>query len=279
MSINDTWLEYRTTKNKNVRQELILSYLWLVKHIAGRIELKYPSKLQLDDLEGYGIVGLIDAIEKYDPGKGVQFEFYATTRIRGSMVDEIRKQNWIPRSTWVKLKNYFAVKEKMEKEMSGEVTEEKLASALKITTAELRRLTTHLSKYSIASLDEINGCNEENTSYKIYNLEDHSSPDPLDFVEKNENRAILINAIQQLNEKDKLVLSLYYQEELTLKEIGKIMDISESRVCQLHTRAIKRLRQTFEEMLNGRTDKIAGDSKNVAGRVELTDGSYSGPGS
>jgi len=252
------WREYRATKNPAVRQELVLSHLWLVKRLAGRVAVRYPSLLSREDLEGYGVLGLMDAVDKYDLDKGVEFEAYASTRIRGAMLDEIRKQNWIPRSTWVKLRQYFSVKERLEKKQGGDAPEERLASEMGITVDELRKLTGNLNRQAFVSLEgTYTGNNGEAVNYAHY-LEDYNSPDPLEIVEKAEGHANLAQAINQLADKDQLVLALYYQEELTLKEIGKIMDISESRVCQLHARAIKRLKSILEEMSDERNDQSTG---------------------
>jgi len=247
----DLWLEYRSTKSSRIREELILSHLGLVKHIAGRIEARYPSRFAQEDLESIGLIGLIDAIEKYDPEKGVEFEIYASARIRGSIIDEIRRHNWIPRSTWGKLKNYVSVKERLEKEFEGKVPESVLARELGVTVGDLRKLASYQNQSTLVSLEGINASKDGVTINQPFSLEDHSSPDPLEILEKNEARAMLAKAIDKLEQKDKLLLALYYQEELTLKEIGKIMDISESRVCQLHARATKRLRVFLEEMMYG----------------------------
>lgn len=256
----DLWLEYRSTKSSRIREELILSHLGLVKHIACRIEARYPSKFTQEDLESIGLLGLIDAIEKYDTEKGVEFEVYASARIRGSIIDEIRRHNWIPRSTWGKLKNYMTTKERLEKEFDGKVPESVLARELGVSVGDLRKMAGYLNQGNLVSLEGINVSKDGETINQSFFLEDHSSPDPLEIVEKSEGRALLVKAINKLEEKDKLLLALYYQEELTLKEIGKIMEISESRVCQLHARAIKRLRVFLEEITYGGVDKIVSGS-------------------
>ncbi|MCL6639436.1 MAG: FliA/WhiG family RNA polymerase sigma factor [Firmicutes bacterium] len=257
------WREYLASKDPKLRHDLIMSFLWLVKQIAGRLELRYSSRLSREDLEGYGLIGLIDAVEKFNPGKGMQFEYYAATRIKGAILDEIRKQNWVPRSTWTRLKHYYAVKEELERETGEEAGEEKVAAAMNIPLAELHKLTSHTNKISVLSLDAMGGVKDDGTLHGAWQVEDYSCPDPLDLLEREEDRAILIRAINGLEQKDKLVLALYYQEGLTLKEIGKVLAVSESRVCQLHARAIQRLKKLYLELAGGRKGRKNADNGGV----------------
>lgn len=242
------WHEYRKTRDAAVRQELVLTYLWLVKYLAGRMAVKLPPYLSQEDLESCGIFGLMEAVDKYDPDRGISFESYAQCRVRGAMIDELRRLNWLPRSVWDRLKKIGTVKEKIQKKTGLPVTDEMLADELGIKTEELRKIVRNYHLISLSSLDETTYTADGEQVRWGNLLEDPLSPDPLESLEAQESQQILIEAIDSLNEKDRLVLALYYKEGLTLKEIGRVMEISESRVCQVHARALERLRARLKEV-------------------------------
>ncbi len=242
----EVWREYSRSKDKKIKQELVLDHLPLVKYIAGRLAVKLPPAVDREDLESYGIFGLLEAVEKYNPDLGVNFKTYAGSRIRGAMIDEIRKLNWLPRTTWQKIQQVNSTREKLQGEYGKQVTNEVLARALGISLAELYKLAGQTCALSMVSLDETLGMSGGEEVRRGNLIRDPDSPDPLDVLMKEEGREILVRALNGLSERDRTVLALYYQEGLTLKEIGRVLEVSESRVCQLHTRALERVRDRLE---------------------------------
>lgn len=242
------WEQYRKTKDEELKKELVLSHLWLVKHLAGRLAVRLPAAINQEDLESCGILGLLEAIEKFDPAVGGDFESYAYVRIRGAMLDELRRVNWIPRTVWQKLQAVRMAKEKLESNSGGLVTDEAVARELGWEVAEVRRLDAHSRRIYAASLDEAAATAAGEAVRLGDAIPDETSPDPLEMVAEEDNRQLLAKAVSSLNEKDRLVLSLYYQKGLTLKEIGRVLEVSESRVCQLHARALQRLRKKLSEL-------------------------------
>ncbi|KJR98174.1 MAG: flagellar biosynthesis protein FliA [Peptococcaceae bacterium BRH_c4a] len=244
MAVEDTWKEYKRTKSDILRNQLVMQYLWMIKYLAGRLAIRLPSFMAQEDLESSGVFGLVEAVKKFDPDMGIEFEAYAYRRIRGSMIDEIRKANWMPRSTWQKLQDLKAVRERLETE--GRNTEENAADELDISIKELRKLESQYHSAFAVSLDETVSAYDGDVKVGLM-IQDTGSPDPFEMVAEEEGKLILAEAIGSLQEKEQLLLSLYYHEGLTLKEIGKVLEVSESRVCQLHGRAIVKLRKILQE--------------------------------
>lgn len=243
----ELWREYRRSRDENIKHDLVLAHLPLVKYLAGRLAVKLPSFIGQEDLESYGVFGLLEAVEKYNPDLGASFKAYAYSRIRGAMIDEIRKLNWIPRTMWQKIQQLNTTRERLQKETGENVTCEALAAAMGITVAELHKLAGQAGLLSFSSLDETVPVAEGEMIRWGDMIQDPESPDPLEVIEREEGRRLLVEAIEELPEKDRTVLALYYQEGLTLKEIGRVLEVSESRVCQLHTRALNRLRNKLEQ--------------------------------
>jgi len=235
----ELWKEYSSTKDPSVREKLILEYSHLVKFIAGRLSIYFGSNVEYDDLVGYGVFGLIDAIEKYDINKGVKFETYASLRIRGSIIDSMRELDWVPRSLRQKGKELEKVYTELENELGRAATDEEVADRLGITVNELNKRLNDINVSSMTSLEEFL---EQNYEIGIDIPSANREDIPENYVEMAELSEILGNAIDKLPEKEKTVISLYYFEELTLKEISAIMNVSESRISQLHTKAILRLK-------------------------------------
>lgn len=245
MTGEDTWKEYKRTKSESLRNQLVMSYLWLVKYLAGRLAIRLPSFMGQEDLESCGVFGLVEAVEKFDPDMGIDFETYAYRRVRGSMIDEIRKANWLPRTMWQKLQDLKSVKDRLERE--EKLSEAALAGELGLTVQELRKLESYYHRAFAVSLDESLSVADTN-GFKLGDMvQDPESPDPFDMVVEEEGKKILAETIKSLPEKEQLLLALYYQEGLTLKEIGRVLEVSESRVCQLHGRAIEKLRKMLAE--------------------------------
>lgn len=230
------------------REEMILKYLPYVKYIASRMIVGKPPGIEFDDLVSFGIIGLIDAIEKFDVSKGLKFETYATLRIRGSIIDELRKISWIPKSAFSKLSMMNQAREELELKLNKEPTEKEIAVHMNITVEDLRSIQSYVNYVSVVSLDEVFFKSDDEDLHFKNIIEDESSPQPEKLMEEKEKLDMLSKSIDMMPEKDKIILNLYYHERLTLKEIGKVMDISESRVSQLHSRAIVRLRENLKKL-------------------------------
>lgn len=247
MSKTGLWQKYISSKDENIKHEIILKYIYLVKYIAGRLAVKLPAVLSNEDLESCGMIGLMEAIEKYDPGLGIDFEAFASRRIRGAMYDEIRKLNWIPRTTWQKINNLFATREKMEQKLSRRISDKELAAEAGITMQELHSLGIQFTRLTSFSLENYLNNREDNLSLSNI-LPDPDSPDPLSIVCDKDELSTLSKVIASLDQRDQTILALYYQEGLTLKEIGLVLGVTESRVCQLHSRAIARVRSQLTRL-------------------------------
>lgn len=241
MELKTLWETYSKTKDIGIREDLILKYIYLVKYVAGRLYASYGNNVEFDDLVSYGIFGLIDAIDKYDLTRGVKFETYAQLRIRGAIIDQLREIDWLPRSVRQKLKEMEKAYSEMENKLGRPATDEEMAESLSLSVEDFQKKIQNITTYSIVSLDDLLEQKREVVSRE----EDKQIGTPEDSVESIEVKEILMDAISTLPEKEKKVVSFYYYEELTYKEIGKLLSISESRVSQLHTKAIIRLKNSF----------------------------------
>ncbi|SFL72567.1 FliA/WhiG family RNA polymerase sigma factor [Pelosinus propionicus] len=230
--IMNLWIEYQQNRKVEVREKLIEYYLSLVKLVASRIAISLPQYVDKDDLISNGFFGLLDAIEKYDPMRGIKFETYAVVRIRGSMLDAIRAQDWVPTSIRQKAKQYEQTVSKLENQLGRAATDSEIADALSISLNELYVLLNQLNASTIMPLDEF--IKSEKSSAHLTN--------PSEQIEIEEVKQALAKTIDKLPEKERLVVSLYYYEGLTLKEISLILKLSEARISQLHTKSIFRLR-------------------------------------
>lgn len=240
------WEEYRKTKSPSLREQLITEYAGMVKIVAGRLNMYLGYTVEYDDLVGYGVFGLIDAIDKFDNFKGVKFETYASLRIRGSILDQIRKMDWIPRTLRQKQKKMDQAMRKLELEQGQQVTEEALAEELGITLDELTVWQNQMQVTNLISLDEF----LEQGSEVRADAGSAVFSQPEDVVEKEELKKMLGKALEQLTENEKKVITLYYFEELTLKEISRILEVSESRISQLHTRALQKMQKQLGPYMN-----------------------------
>ena len=236
---HELWARYQETRDPSLREALILEHLNLIKLIAGRLNIYFGSNVEYDDLVSYGVFGLLDAIDKYDLSKGVKFETYASLRIRGAIIDSVREMDWVPRSLRQKSKELEKAYWEVENELGHSASDKDIADRLGITLEEFYKMLGEVNLGSMLSLEEFL---EQN--YEIGAEAPNANKDgrPEREAELEELREILGTSIDKLPEKEKLVLKLYYYEELTLKEISAIMKVSESRVSQLHTKAILRLR-------------------------------------
>lgn len=236
------WEEYSRKKSAEVREKLIIEYAGLVKLVAGRLSMYLGYNVEYDDLVGYGIFGLIDAIDKYDYTKGYKFETYASLRIRGAILDQIRKMDWIPRSIRQKQRKLENAFRSLEAKYGRDVNDEEIARELDISVEELENWQNETKITNVISLDEfLEQVPESNNEQYLTATFDQ----PERIVEKEELRKILIEALNTLTEKEKQVITLYYYEDLTLKEISRILEVSESRISQLHTKALHKMKKTL----------------------------------
>ncbi len=238
------WREFRRTRDQAVRDRLILTYAPLVKFVAGRLGSGLPAHVEENDLVSYGLLGLIGAIERYDPDRDVKFETYAISRIKGSIIDELRSMDWVPRSVRSRAREIERAIAQLEAQLHRAPTDEEIAAKLGVTVDELEESLTDISRTSIAALDELwtiaSGSGDQVAL--IDTIEDTQGPEPQSALDQTELREALGEAIARLPEREKIVITLYYYEELTLREIGDVLGVTESRVSQLHTKAILRLK-------------------------------------
>jgi RNA polymerase sigma factor for flagellar operon FliA len=243
MTNEELWIKYKDQKSKEAKEELIIQYVSLVKIIAGRLFVNYNAHVEYDDLMGYGIIGLIDAIEKFDHKKNIKFETYANIRIRGAIIDEIRHLDWIPRSVRQKYKRIEEAISKLQVDYGFDIPDEVIASSLDLTVDEYHKLLGEVTTYSVVSLEEkIN----ESTRFDIKSSKEEFEPET-HYIDE-EMKETLSSVIDKLPEKESMVLQLYYYSELTYKEIADILGVSESRISQIHTKAITKLKITLSEI-------------------------------
>ena len=237
------WQEYRRTRERAIRDRLILTYAPLVKFVAGRLGSGLPAHVDEGDLVSYGLLGLIGAIERYDPDREIKFETYAITRIKGAIIDELRALDWVPRSVRARARDIERAIAELEKQLHRAPTDEEIAGKLGLTQDELDGSLTEISRSSIAALDELWTASDGGDQIALLDtIEDTLGPEPQTALAESEMREALGESIARLPEREKLVVTLYYYEELTLREIGEVLGVTESRVSQLHTKAILRLK-------------------------------------
>jgi RNA polymerase sigma factor for flagellar operon FliA len=248
IQVQRKWEAYQHSKDPQVRQDLLNHYLPLVRNVAGRMALGFPKSVELSDLISTGVIGLIEALKNFDPERGVKFETFAVPRIRGAILDELRSLDWVPRSTRAKAREIDRSTVRLENRLGRVPTKAELAEDMKITPKELLAALEDVSGTTLLSLDELVYREEDNRQVpRVETLESPQKETVLGDIERQELRAYLINAISSLSEQEKLVIALYYYEELTLREIGEVMSISESRVSQIHTKSVGKLRQMVHE--------------------------------
>lgn len=242
----ELWKKYSEMKDPAIKEQLIIEYADLVKFVAGRLSLYFGSNVEYDDLVGYGVFGLIDAIDKFDLSKKVKFETYASLRIRGAIIDSIREQDWAPRSLRKKGKELEKAYFEIENQLGRSATDQEVAEKLGISMDELNKTLQEVNMSQMISLEDYLEQNHETGFDPLSMARDTNLPEQrMEVVELKE---ILSDAIDKLPEKERTVVSLYYYEELTLKEISLIMKVSESRISQLHTKAIMRMRGKLERL-------------------------------
>lgn len=251
-SEEELWASYKKQKDPLIRESFIKQYAPLVKYVAGKVAANMPASVEFDDLVGFGVFGLIDAIDKFDPDKNVKFKTYAVTRMRGAIFDELRSLDWVPRSVRQKTKEIEEAILQTEAKLGRPASDQEVAKTLGMTDEEYSKTMLKISSTSVLSLNDIWYTADETESMTIGDsIESPASLSPDSIIEKDEIRRVVIAAIQDLPENEKKVLVLYYYEELTLKEIGKVLDVTESRISQIHTKAILKLRAKLTHYRKG----------------------------
>jgi len=241
--VSALWARYKDNDDPAARDELILNFSPLVKYVAGRLASSLPQTVDTADLISYGIFGLIDAIEKYDLSRAIKFETYAIARIKGAIIDELRAMDWVPRSVRSRAREIETAYIDLENLLKRVPSDQEVAERMGITVKEFQDILAKLSYTSVVSFEELwVGGDREDGQSAIGTIRDDTADDPVAVFESAEIKEILAQAIERLPEREKTVIALYYYEGLTLKEIGQVLGVTESRVSQLHTKAVLRLR-------------------------------------
>jgi len=243
-AIAELWREYKATGEERLRERLILHYSPLVKYVAGRVGVGLPPNIEQADLVSYGIFGLIDAIQKFDLERAIKFETYAISRIKGAIIDELRSIDWIPRSVRYKAREVEKAYAALEARLHRTPTEVEVAAELGIALDDLHTIFSQVSFVNVVALDELLSAGGEKGDKLslVDTLEDTKAEDPVQAFESEETKHLLAKAINTLPEREKIVVTLYYYEGLTLAEIGQVLGVTESRICQMHTKAVLQLR-------------------------------------
>ena len=234
-------------RNVDGKEQIIQEYIPLVKYIASRVMFGKNKYMEYEDLVSYGMIGLMDALSKFDSTKGMKFSSYASIRIKGAMIDELRKNRPISKGAMDKLNGYNKAIDELQMELLREPTVKEIANHLNISLNEVAEIENYINYISMVSLENVIFSDDEDVNLMGV-IEDKNSPSPDSYLEEKEQLEVLTQAIELLKEKDRLILNLYYYEGLTLKEIGIVLSVSESRVCQLHSRAIRNLRECMKKL-------------------------------
>jgi RNA polymerase sigma factor FliA len=244
------WAAYKGRADEHAREQLILNYSPLVKYVAGRLSINLPNTVETADLISYGIFGLIDAIDRFDLERAIKFETYAISRIRGAIIDELRAIDWIPRSVRYKAREVEKAYAALEGKLHRTPSEAEVADEMGISLADLHQVFSRVSFVNVVALDELlNVGGEKGDKLSLVDtLEDNRAEDPVAAFESEETKYLLAKAINHLPEREKIVVTLYYYEGLTLAEIGQVLGVTESRICQMHTKAVLQLRGRLSEV-------------------------------
>jgi len=249
---DELWLEYKKTRNTVIRDGLIRQYMPLVKYVAGKVSTGMPNSVEFEDLVEFGQFGLLDAINKFDPERNIKFKTYAVTRIRGAIFDELRQMDWVPRSVRQKSREIEDTITSLEAKLGRPASDGEIAKELGVSEEEFQQTVMKVSGTSILSLNDVWSSGDDNDRISIGDtIESPVSLNPDVMVEREEIKRVITEAINELPEKEKMVVVLYYHEDLTFKEIGKVLEVSESRVSQLHTKANLRLRAKLTNVRKG----------------------------
>jgi RNA polymerase sigma factor for flagellar operon FliA len=245
------WEEYAQTRRKDIRDQLLVYYAPLVKYVASRLAAGLPQNVEQSDLVSNGWFGLIDAVDRFDPGRGNKFETYAMQRIRGAILDELRSNDWVPRSVRQKARAIEKAMAKLEGKLGRTPTEAELATEIDVPVSQLHSMFTQISNAGLVALDEVlGGGGERGDALTLVDTLADTSDGPLGHVERSELKQILAAGINGMGDREKWVLMLYYFEKFTLADIGRVLNVTESRVCQIHTKAVMQLRMYLNRRLS-----------------------------
>jgi RNA polymerase sigma factor for flagellar operon FliA len=241
------WQSYKATGDERAREGLILHYSPLVKFVAGRVGSGLPKNVDHSDLVSFGTFGLIDAVDKFEPERGFKFETYAVNRIKGAILDELRALDWVPRSVRARAREIQRTMAELEHKLQRTPSEDEVAEAMEVPLSTLRDHLGEIANLGFVALDELLNPTERESGSMTEVIADKDAVDPSGSFEKEETRYLLADSINRLPDRERLVLTLYYYEGLTLAEIGGVLNVTESRICQIHTKAVMSLRNRFIE--------------------------------
>src|SRR3954463_6227136 len=248
LELRELWRRYKDSGDKHAREQLVLAFSPLVKYVAGRMSTGLPAHVEESDLISYGLLGLISAIERFDLDREIKFETFAITRIKGSIIDELRSLDWVPRSVRARAREIERANSKLEHQLQRAPTDEEMSASLEMTVEDFHDALLQISNSTVAALDELwtVGDSSGDQVSLLDTLTDENAPDPSQVMDSTELKDRVADAIARLPEREKLVVALYYYENLTLREIGEVLGVTESRVSQLHTKAVLRLRSRLQ---------------------------------
>jgi RNA polymerase sigma factor FliA len=249
VELRELWRRYKEDGDKRAREQLVLAFSPLVKYVAGRMSSGLPAHVEESDLISYGLLGLISAIERFDPGREIKFETFAMTRIKGSIIDELRSLDWVPRSVRARARQIERANAKLEHQLHRAPTDAEVAAELEMSLEEFQDSLTRISNSSVVALDELWTLSDSSGDQVslLDTIQDPDAIDPSAAMDATEMKDRLADAIARLPEREKLVVALYYYENLTLREIGEVLGVTESRVSQLHTKAVLRLKSGLQQ--------------------------------
>jgi RNA polymerase sigma factor for flagellar operon FliA len=248
IELRDLWRRYKGSGDVHARERLVVAYSPLVKYVAGRMASGLPAHVEEADLISYGLVGLINAIERFEVEREIKFETYAITRIKGSIIDELRSLDWVPRSVRTKAREIERMNAKLEHQLHRAPTDQEMAQGLEVSVEEFQESLVRISNSSVVALDELWTVSDSSGDQVSLHdtIEDPQADEPAHEMDTTEMKDRLADAIARLPEREKLVVALYYYENLTLREIGEVLGVTESRVSQLHTKAVLRLKSRLQ---------------------------------
>jgi RNA polymerase sigma factor FliA len=249
IELRELWRRFKASGDAHARERLVVAYSPLVKYVSGRMASGLPAHVEESDLISYGLVGLINAIERFEPEREIKFETYAITRIKGAIIDELRSLDWVPRSVRARAREIEKANAKLEHKLQRAPTDEEMASELNVSTEEFQDALLQISNSTVAALDELWTVSDSSGDQVslLDTLTDENAPDPALVMDQTDLKDRVADAIARLPEREKLVVALYYYENLTLREIGEVLGVTESRVSQLHTKAVLRLRSRLTD--------------------------------
>ncbi len=248
IELRDLWRRYKATADDKARERLVVAYSPLVKYVAGRMASGLPAHVEESDLISYGLVGLISAIERYELEREIKFETYAITRIKGAIIDELRSLDWVPRSVRSRAREIERANSKLEHQLQRAPTDDEMAGELTMSVDEFQEALLQISNSTVAALDELWTVSDSSGDQVslLDTLQDPDALDPSEVMDATDMKDRVADAIARLPEREKLVVALYYYENLTLREIGEVLGVTESRVSQLHTKAVLRLKSRLQ---------------------------------